>query len=155
MLYGVSPSQDVDLSARVEPILKLQSEIAFLKQVPPGSAISYGRKTVVERASLIATVPIGYADGLPRSLPAGFPLRVKGRRCPLTGGVTMDMVMLDVTDMPGAAVGDEVVIIGDSGGERIRVEDVARAAGTIPYEILCGIGPRVERRYLDKGVTCG
>ena len=149
MLYGVSPSRDVDLSGRVKPVLKLRSEIAFLKQVPPGSAISYGRKTVVERASLIATVPIGYADGLPRTLPVGFPLLVKGRRCPLAGVVTMDMVMLDVTDVPGAAVGEEVVIIGESGDERIRAEDLASAARTIPYEILCGIGPRVMRVYQD------
>jgi alanine racemase len=149
MLYGVSPSRDVDLSGRVKPVLKLRSEIAFLKQVPPGSAISYGRHTVVERASLIATVPIGYADGLPRTLPVGFPLLVKGRRCPLAGVVTMDMVMLDVTDVPGVARGDEVVIIGESGGERIRAEDLAQACGTIPYEILCGIGPRVTRVYQD------
>jgi alanine racemase len=149
MLYGVSPSKDVDLSGRVQPVLKLRSEIAFLKQVPPGSAVSYGRRTVVERASLIATVPIGYADGLPRTLPIGFPLLVKGKRAPIAGVVTMDMTMLDVTDVPGVAVGDEVVIIGESGSERVRAEDLARACDTIPYEILCGIGPRVERVYQD------
>jgi len=149
MLYGVNPSPDLDLAGRVQPVLKLRSEIGFLKRVPPGSAISYGRRTVVERESLIATVPIGYADGLPRSLPVGFPLLVKGKCAPIAGVVTMDMVMLDVTEVPGVKQGDEVVIIGESGDERIRVEDLARACGTIAYEILCGIGPRVERVYQD------
>jgi alanine racemase len=148
MLYGVSPSEDVDLSDQLQPVLSLKTQITFLKKVPPGSAISYGRQTVVERPSLIATIPIGYADGLPRTLPVGFPLLVRGRRAPIAGVVTMDMTMLDVTDVPGVARGDEVVIIGEQGGQLIRVEDIAKACGTIPYEVLCRLGPRVPRHYL-------
>ncbi|OGP59300.1 MAG: alanine racemase [Deltaproteobacteria bacterium RBG_13_61_14] len=149
MLYGVSPSDDVDLSDQLQPVLSLKTHITFLKKVPPGSAVSYGRRTVVERPSLIATIPIGYADGLPRTLPVGFPLLVRARRAPIAGVVTMDMTMLDVTDVPGVARGDEVVIIGEQAGERVRAEDIAKACGTIPYEVLCRIGPRVERRYHD------
>jgi len=148
-LYGISPSEDVDLSAKIRPVLSLTTRIAFLKKTPPGSAISYGRKTVVKRPSLIATLPIGYADGLPRRLPVGFPLLVRGRRAPTAGVVTMDMTMADVTDVPGASLGDEVTIIGEQAGERLRAEDLARACGTIAYEILCALGPRVPRIYSE------
>lgn len=150
MLYGVSPAEDITLPAQIKPVLSLKTQITFLKKVPPGSAISYGRKTIVARPSLIATLPIGYADGLPRTLPTGFPLLVRGRPAAVAGVVTMDMTMLDVTEVPGVSVGDEVVIIGEQNGRRVRAEDLARACGTIPYEILCGIGPRVPREYLLK-----
>jgi alanine racemase len=150
ILYGCSPSPGVKIPAGLEPVLSLRSEITFLKRVPMGTAISYGRKRIVERDSLIATVPVGYADGISRRLPLDFEFLVKGKRAHIAGVVTMDMLMLDVTEIPGVSEGDEVVPIGRSGQDRIRAEDIAEAINTIPYEVLTSIGSRVPREYHAK-----
>lgn len=149
MLYGVHPGPAVGSGVDLRPVLSLTTRILLLKRVPPGMPISYGRTFVTRRDSLIAVLPIGYADGYPRALSNAGRVLVRGRAAPVVGRVCMDLTMVDVTDVPGAAEGDEAVVIGAQGAAAITAEDVAAGAGTIAYEILCGIGPRVPRRYLD------
>lgn len=144
MLYGYNPLES-GAAADLRPVLSLRTRIAFLKKVPAGVPISYGRTFVTKRESLIATIPIGYADGFSRGLSNKGEALVRGKRVPVAGRVCMDMTMLDVTDVPDVAAGDEVVLIGSSGAERITADDIAAKTGTIAYEVLCGIGGRVPR----------
>jgi alanine racemase len=147
MLYGYNPLES-KVSADLRPVLGLVTRIAFVKRVPAGVPISYGRTFVTERESLIATIPLGYADGYSRGLSNKGEAIVRGMRVPVAGRVCMDMTMLDVTDVPGAAEGDEVVLIGARGNERITADDIAARTGTIAYEVLCGISGRVPRIIL-------
>ena len=147
MLYGASPGPGLALGAALRPVLSLVTEIAFLKRVPPGTPLSYGGAWTAARESLIATLPIGYADGYRRALSNRAAVLVRGRRAPVVGTVCMDLCLADVTDVPGAAVGDEVVLLGRQGGEAIGADELAGHAGTISYEVFCGIGPRVPRVY--------
>ena len=149
MLYGARPGPAVGAGVDLRPVLSLTTRILLLKRVPPGTPISYGRTFVTRRESLIAVLPIGYADGYPRALSNAGRVLVRGRAAPVVGRVCMDLTMVDATDVPDAAEGDEAVVIGAQGAAAITVEEVAACAGTIAYEILCGIGPRVPRRYLD------
>ncbi len=144
MLYGYDPRESRE-SALLQPVLSLVTRIAFLKKVAAGTSVSYGRTFVTRRESLIATVPVGYADGYDRALSNRGEALVRGLRVPVAGRVCMDMTMLDVTDVPHVAEGDEVVMIGTQGRERITAEDIAEKTGTIPYEVLCGISGRVPR----------
>ena len=144
MLYGYNPLES-RVSADLRPVLSLVTRVAFLKRVPAGVPISYGRTFVTNRESLIATIPLGYADGYSRSLSNKGEAIVRGARVPVAGRVCMDMTMLDVTDVPGVAEGDEVVLIGEQGNERITADDIAAKTGTIAYEVLCGISCRVPR----------
>jgi alanine racemase len=144
MLYGYNPLES-GVAADLRPVLSLVTRIAFLKKVPAGVPISYGRTFVTKRESLIATIPIGYADGYSRGLSNKGEALVRGKRVPIAGRVCMDMSMLDVTDVPDVAAGDEVVLIGSSGSERITADDIASKTGTIAYEVLCGISGRVPR----------
>lgn len=148
MLYGCRPGQDLS-GVELRPVLTLSTKILLLKRVPANTSVSYGRTFVTRRDSLIAVLPIGYADGYPRALSNRGTVLVRGRRAPVAGRVCMDLTMIDVTEVPDVADGDEVVLIGSQQGASLRAEDVAEAAGTIAYELLCGIGPRVPRRYLD------
>jgi len=144
MLYGYNPLES-RVSADLRPVLSLVTRVAFLKRVPAGVPISYGRTFVTNRESLIATIPLGYADGYSRGLSNKGEAIVRGARVPVAGRVCMDMTMLDVTDVPGVAEGDEVVLIGEQGNERITADDIAVRTGTIAYEVLCGISCRVPR----------
>jgi alanine racemase len=150
MLYGYSPLEAAPDGPRidVQPVLSLVTRIAFLKRTPAGVPISYGRTFVTKRESLIATIPVGYADGYARSLSNRGEALVHGTRVPVAGRVCMDMTMLDVTDVPGVREGDDVVLIGAQASERITAEDIAAKTGTIPYEVLCGISGRVPRVYV-------
>ncbi len=156
-VYGISPGHGVDeLCHDVRPALSLRARVSFVKTVRAGSRISYGLRHTFDRDTTVATVPIGYADGVPRRLSStGGDVLIAGRRRPIVGVVTMDQLMVDCG--PGAgvdgapvAVGDEVVLIGEQDGpegvQRIRAEDWADRLGTIGYEIVCGIGARVPRR---------
>jgi len=147
MLYGYDPVEGNAPGAALQPVLSLVTRIFLLKKLPAGTPISYGRTFVTRRESLIATIPIGYADGFSRSLSNCGEALVWGARVPVTGRVCMDMTMLDVTDVPGVREGDEVVLIGSSGSERITAADLAAKTGTIPYEVLCGISSRVPRIF--------
>ncbi|HET7754974.1 MAG TPA: alanine racemase [Anaeromyxobacteraceae bacterium] len=161
MLYGLLPFGPGDVltaaaatvGGALSPALSWKTAITHVKTVPAGTAISYGGRWTAERTSRIATLPVGYADGYPRRL-SGRPgfgraeVLVRGRRAPVAGTVCMDMMMADVTDVPGADVGDEVMLLGVQGDQRISADELAERAGTISYEILCGIGHRVPRRYV-------
>lgn len=147
MLYGYNPLEAGAAPAELRPVMTLATRIAFLKKVPAGTFISYGRTFVTKRESLIATIPIGYADGYSRGLSNKGVVLVRGMRAPVVGRVCMDMCMIDVTDIPGAAEGDQVVLIGAQGGDRITADDIALKTGTIAYEVLCGISSRVPRIY--------
>ncbi len=148
MLYGCRPGPEVS-GVALRPVLALTTRVSLLKRVPANTPISYGRTFVTRRESLIAVLPIGYADGYPRALSNRGTVLVRGRRAPVVGRVCMDLTMIDVTEVPGVAEGDEVVLIGSQGESILSAEEVAEAAGTIAYELLCGIGPRVPRRYAD------
>jgi alanine racemase len=148
MLYGCRPGPDVG-GVDLRPVLALTTRVLFLKRVPADTPISYGRTFVTRRESLIAVLPIGYADGYPRSLSNRGSVLIRGRRAPVVGRVCMDLTMIDVTEVPDAAEGDDVVLIGTQREASLPAEEVAEAAGTIAYELLCGIGPRVPRRYVD------
>jgi alanine racemase len=147
-LYGSMPSAVV-ARADLEPVLGLRTRIMAAHRVARGGRVSYGGTWRAPRESAIATLPVGYADGYPRHV-EGAEVLVRGKRAKVVGVVCMDMMMVDVTDVPGAAVGDEVVLIGRSGVENIRADDLARWSGTITYEILCGISKRVPRIYRGK-----
>jgi alanine racemase len=149
-VYGISPGAGVDhLVGELRPAMRLSARVSFVKEVTAGSHVSYGWRHRFDRDTRVATVPIGYADGVPRRLGtledgAGADVLVDGRRCPIVGVVTMDQLVVDVGDLP-VAVGDEVVLLGEQGSERIRAEEWAARLGTIGYEIVCGIGARVPR----------
>lgn len=140
-LYGMDPGPFAKLGVPLRPVLSLKTQIAYLKGVPEGVALGYDGRQTTSRATRIATCPAGYNDGLPWALSCKGEAVLRGRRVPIVGSVTMDYVLLDVGDVAEAAVGDEVTLIGDG----LRAEEVARRAGTIPYELTCGIGKRVGR----------
>jgi alanine racemase len=148
MLYGYNPlEKGATLQADLQPVLSLVTRIAFLKKVPAGVPVSYGRTFVTGRESIIATLPIGYADGYSRGLSNKAEVLVRGVRAPIVGRVCMDMCMIDVTDIPGVTEGEDVVLIGSQGSERITADEIAAKTGTIAYEVLCGISSRVPRVY--------
>ena len=152
-VYGISPGHGVDhLSTELRPALSLRARVSFVKRVAAGSRISYGLRHRFERDTTVATVPIGYADGVPRRLwESGAEVLIGGRRRPIVGVVTMDQLMVDCGD-DAVSIDDEVVLIGEQvgpdGPQRIRAEEWADLLGTIGYEIVCGIGKRVPRRYV-------
>jgi alanine racemase len=148
-LYGVLPSADFQGMVGLQPVMRLKSVVAMLKWVEPGTHISYGRRYTAKESRLIASVPIGYADGYCRSLTNRGEALVRGKRARVAGTVCMDWIMLDVTGIDGVAAGDEVTLLGpDPMGDCITAEELSAAAGTIPYEIFCGISKRVPRVYL-------
>lgn len=148
LLYGASPTRETN-PIEVRPALSLKSRVRFLKTIQPGRTVSYGGTWGAERASLVATVPVGYAHGYVRALSNRSQVLVRGRRAPVIGRITMEDLMCDATEVPGIQVGDEVVLIGRQGGEAITAEELARHARTIPYEILVGLSPSLVRRYLS------
>jgi len=148
-LYGVYPSAEVDHSVPLKPAMTLKTSITFLKEVPPGTVLSYGRTFETQRKSRIATLPVGYGDGYPRLLSNHGEVLVAGRRAPVVGRVCMDMTLIDVTDIPEAKVGSEVILFGKQDNAEILVDEIAEKAGTISHEILCGITKRVPKEYLD------
>lgn len=152
-LYGSMPSRVV-ARPELEPVLRLRTRVMALHDVATGAGVSYGGVWRAPRPSRVATLPLGYADGYPRHVAAAQVL-VRGRRAPVVGAVCMDMLMVDVTDVPGAAIGDVVTLIGSDGGQTIGVDDLAAWAGTVGYEILCGISKRVPRLYQDQAATDG
>jgi len=133
--------------ALFDRVLRWRTEIARLKELPPGHAIGYGTTFHTRRASRIATLPVGYADGYNRRFSNRGEVLVRGRRVPVVGRVSMDLVTIDVTDVADAALGDEVVLLGKQQGEEIAVEELAAKLDTITYEVFCSISARVPRVY--------
>ena len=152
-LYGLWPSDEVNKERiRLWPVLSLRSRIVFLKELPAGRTISYGAAYTVKRPSRIATVPVGYGDGYPRSLSNKGYVLVCGRRAPICGRICMDQFMVDVTDIPEAAEGDEVVLVGRDGAEQITVEELGDLSGRFNYEFVCDLGKRIPRVYYKGGI---
>ena len=145
LLYGVVPPP-LASTLPLKPALSLRSRLVAVKHIRAGEIVSYGARFVAERPTRIAVVPAGYADGLDTRLEGRGTALVRGRRARVVGAVCMDMLMLDITDIE-AYPGDEVVFLGAQGGDRIEVREMAGAIGTIPWEILCRLGSRIDRRY--------
>lgn len=149
VLYGVNPDGAADGPVPLQQAMRLRTQILQLRRLPKGHGVSYDQTFVCPRESRIATLPIGYADGYPRHLSnTGFVL-VRGRRAPIVGRVCMDSTTIDVTDVPAASIGDEVVLWGRQGEEEIRIAEVAAWADTIAYEILVTVGKRIPRTYVN------
>jgi alanine racemase len=146
-LYGYFPSRETSESLSLRPALSWRSKIGFVKRVDAGTPISYGRKFVTNTPTTIASLPVGYADGLSRSLTNKVEVLINGRRFRTVGAVCMDQVMVDLGTSANAKTGDDVTIIGTDGNEQITAWDVAEKQGTIPYEVTCGISDRVPRVY--------
>ncbi len=143
-LYGT----DISGALGLREALCWKSRILFLKTIAPGETVSYGRRFTAQRPTMVATLPVGYADGYRRSLTGRAEALVRGRRVPVIGTVCMDQILLDVTDVEGVSLGDETVLLGRQGGQVITSEEMAGWAGTINYEIMTGISARVPRVYL-------
>lgn len=149
ILYGCYPSEEVDKrQLRLKPVMSVKANIIQLKQVPAGTSISYGRKYTAARDSLIATIPLGYADGLPRPYSSKGKVIVNGVFAPIAGAICMDQCMIDVTNVPYVRLGDEVTIMGKDGIYEILADDIARATETINYEIVCAFGQRLPKVYV-------
>ncbi|MBI3609139.1 MAG: alanine racemase [Nitrospirae bacterium] len=149
MLYGYLPSQPSETTPSVKPVMTLKTRIIHLKRVPSGTAVSYGRTFTTRRESLIAVLPIGYADGYSRAWSNRGQVLIGGRRAPVIGRVCMDMILVDVTELPAVRLGDEAVLIGSQGSQTLWADELARQLGTIPYEILCAVSQRVPRLYRE------
>lgn len=145
LIYGVSPEAWLRDKAVLQPVLSWKTGVIHLKIVEPGTAVSYGGTWVASRHSVIATLPVGYADGFGRIFSNRGQVLVRGQLAPVIGRVTMDMSLVDVTDVAGASVNDEVVLLGAQGGARLDADELARWSDTIAYEVLCGVGARVPR----------
>lgn len=147
--YGISPSQELEGRFDLRPLMSLRTTISQIRPFPAGVGVSYGQIYSTPEPRTIAVLAIGYADGLSRSLSNRVSFLLHGKRIPQVGRICMDMCMVDVTEVPEAQVGDVVTVFGSDGGASIPVDDLAKATGTIPYEILCGINKRTPRFYLD------
>ena len=147
IVYGMYPKRNFAKILKLKPALSLKTRIVYLKDVPVGRSISYGRTYITEKPTRIATLPIGYADGYGRILSNRASVLVKGEKAPVVGKVTMDQTMVDVGHIKGVKIGDEVVLIGRQGRLAMYTEEIARVSKTIPYEIVCSITNRVPRVY--------
>jgi len=149
ILYGCYPSDEVDRSQiDLKPVMSVKANIVHLKKVPAGTTVSYGRKWTATKDSLIATIPLGYADGFPRPYSGKGKVLVNGVVAPIAGNICMDQCMIDVTNVPYVRLGDEVTIIGKDGIYEILADDIAAATGTINYEIVCAFGQRLPKVYV-------
>ena len=150
--YGMYPSDEVDHRLLdLKPALQWVSQITHLKVLPTGREISYGGTYVTKAETRVATIPVGYADGYRRSLSGKFYVLIRGRKAPILGRICMDQMMVDVTDIPDAQLGDTVVLVGQSGKLSITVEEIAAMQDSFNYEFVCGISRRVPRVYLIDG----
>jgi alanine racemase len=151
VLYGLG--EDVLPSGidkpELRPVMSLMSTISYIKKLSEGETVGYGRDFRAEKDSVIAAVPVGYADGYPRSMSKSGHVIVNGHYVPVAGRISMDWTTIDITDLPDCQEGDEVVLIGEAGGCGITAADLARTCGTISYEITCGINPRVLREFIQ------
>lgn len=149
MLYGQAPAAELAPLADLKAVLSWRTSITHLKTVEAGRPVSYNGRWTTPAVSRIATIPVGYADGYNRRFGNAAEVLIRGQRAPVVGTVCMDMCMVDVTHVEGAALGDEVVLLGRQGSEEITAEELAERIGTIPYEILTSVGARVPRVVVD------
>jgi len=153
ILYGLYPSDEVDKSKLdLKPVMTFKTKVSYVKTVSAGKAVSYGGSYITKRKSIIATLPVGYADGYSRLLSSKASVLIKGQRAPVVGRICMDQCMVDVTDVKGdVTVGEDVVLLGEMGNETISADEIARILGTINYEVVCAISKRVPRIYTASG----
>ena len=150
--YGHAPSEDAEGILDLRPLMTVRTTVAQLREIPAGTSISYGRTYTAERDMRVAVLPIGYADGLLRGLSGKVSFRIRGRMARSVGRICMDMCMVDVSEIPEIRVGDEAALFGyDTDGTLLPCERIAQQAGTISYEILCGISKRIPRIYMQDG----
>lgn len=149
IIYGYASEDNTFEKIELKPVAKLKSKITFLKEVGEGTSIGYNRSYITTKETKVATIPIGYADGFRRTFSNGWEVLVRGKRVPIIGKICMDGFMADVTDVEDVSLGDEVIIWDN---ETIKLEDLAEKCGTINYEILSTIGPRVPRRFIKREI---
>lgn len=150
--YGHAPSEDAEGILDLRPLMTVRTTVAQLREIPAGTSISYGRTYTAERDMRVAVLPIGYADGLLRDLSGKVSFRIRGKMARSVGRICMDMCMVDVSEIPEIRVGDEAALFGyDTDGTLLPCERIAQQAGTISYEILCGISKRIPRIYMQDG----
>jgi alanine racemase len=145
MLYGLVTAPWLEGKVKLRRVMTWKTGITHVKSVEAGATVSYGATWIAPKRSVLATLPVGYADGFSRTFSNRAAVLVRGVRAPVVGRVTMDMCVVDVTHVPGAAVGDEVVLLGGQGKERVDAEELAALMDTLHYEVLCGVGARVPR----------
>lgn len=149
-MYGIYPSDEMDRNRiRLEPAMELKSHIVYIKEVPAGVPVSYGGTFVTDRPTRIATIPVGYADGYPRSLSSRGCVLIRGKRAPIIGRICMDQFMADVTDIPAEEL-DEVTLMGRDGEEFLSVDELGALSGRFPYEFVCDVSKRVPRIYVNE-----
>ncbi len=154
-MYGLYPSAELkDGPIKLRQALSFKSRVVLVKKMPPGSSISYGCTYRTTAEALIATIPVGYADGYNRLLSNKGQVLIRGQRAPVVGAICMDHLMVDVTGIPGVRLHDEVVLYGRQGGEEVTVEEAAALIGTVNYELLCAVDKRVSRFYFNEGRIC-
>ena len=149
-IYGIAPSNELEsLSTKIKPVMSLHARVSHVQRLAAGEGVSYGLRHKLEQAATIATLPLGYADGVPRRLwSVGGDVLLNGRRCKIIGVVTMDQLMVNCGDSQ-VKIGDAAVLLGTQGNESITANEIATKLDTIGYEIVCGINSRVPRRYID------
>lgn len=150
--YGLYPSNEVDQNAvHLKPALALKSHVAFVKEIEPGTPVSYGGTFVATQKMKIATIPVGYGDGYPRSLSSKGYVLIRGKKAAILGRICMDQFMVDVTDIEGVSFGDKVTLIGRDGNNSISVEQLSELSGRFNYEFICALGKRIPRVYVKNG----
>ena len=148
-LYGIPPSAEVALPEGVRPAMSVRAQVSYVYEADAGDTVSYGRRYTLKERTTLAVLPVGYADGLPRQLSNRGSVLIRGEHLPIAGTVTMDQVAIDCGPGSPVQVGDEAVLLGAQGGNQITADDWGEEAGTIGYDIVCRIGPRLPRRYLS------
>ncbi|MGI6193020.1 MAG: alanine racemase [Christensenellales bacterium] len=149
MMYGYYPSRNVHRNIPLEPVMSVRTQVDYVKTVPAGETISYDRTYTTWRPTKVATLTVGYGDGYKRALSGKGCVLIRGKRAPILGRVCMDQVMVDVTEIPGVVEGDEAVLLGSMGTERIDADEMAEWANTISYEVLLSFSARVPRVYIE------
>lgn len=153
ILYGLPPAAGLDIGVGLKPVLSVKSCVSMVKVLDAGCEVSYGRTYKTDSAIKVATVPIGYADGYPRSLSGKGKMIINGKYAPVIGRVCMDQLMVDVSGIDGVTIGTPVTVVGSDGDCRITLDDIAEACGTISYEIMCDLSIRMPRVYIKNGKT--
>ncbi|HAP35377.1 MAG TPA: alanine racemase [Bacteroidetes bacterium] len=148
MMYGYTPSQETKTTVSINPVMSIKSKIGFVKTVPKGTSISYSRRFIAKKKTIIASVTVGYADGYFRTLTNKTSVLINGRKFPVVGTICMDQIMIDVGDAK-VKIGDEVVLMGKNKNNHISAWDISNNIGTIPYEVTCAVSNRVPRKYIN------
>ena len=151
ILYGYYPSQEMACpSFPLKPVMSIKTNIVYIKKLPAGCSASYGAHFKTQRDSVIGTLPLGYADGLPRALSGAGRVLIHGQYAPIVGNICMDQCMVDLTDIPGVKQYDEAIVMGSQGENSIWADEIAEKTGTITYEVICGFGQRLPKVYVTE-----